>query len=354
MATGELNEDMAHVRKRPGMYIGSTSASGLYYLLLEVIANAFDEVLSGRGQTIAVTMHADGSVEIADDGAGLGAARPDQEAFLTTMFTRVRFEPTADGHHPHVHLSELAGVGLGVVSALSARVDVEVRSPTTTLRQSYRRGLVAGPVTRVNEPGVASGTTVRVWPDPEIFHPPASVVVGRLHDRLTELARLEPRVRFRFSVEPIAIESEPDLAGLWFVEFGGLGLPAGPAVLRGIDGTDEVQVAVGFGGWGNPRIKGYCNYCEVSEGTSLHDGMNDGLRRIFNESDADLLVSRVQAAIHLKLLEPRWGGPTRARIEDPRAASLIAPTIADHLPGVLMRRPDLQAQIDGVIGQPDS
>lgn len=353
MAMDDLDESMADVRKRPGMYVGSTGPGGLTHLLLEVIGNAFDEVLAGRGQTIAVTVRNDGSVEIADDGPGLGTGRSDQEAFLTTMFTRVRFEPTADGHHPHVHLSNLGGVGLGVVSALSARVDVVVRSPVATLRQSFRRGLAEAPLTRVDESNAVSGTTVRIWPDPEIFLPPAQVLVGRLYDRLVELSRLEPRVRFRFRAET-ELEPEPDLAGLWRVAFYRQGSPLGPAVLRGVDRADEVEIAIAFDGWGNPPIRGYLNYLEVSEGTALLDGLTEGIGRIYSQRATDLLLPKVQAVIHLRLLDPRWEGPTRARIDDPRAVALIALTVSERLPGVLSRRPDLLAQIEDVVGQADA
>jgi len=113
------------VRLRPGMWIGGIGNQGVLHMTLEIVANCFDQALLGRASRIAVTLHADGSIEVIDDGPGVNLE--DEQVY--GWFSEGHREPTADGHHPHTHLNSW-GVGVGVVNFLSRKMVVNTRRPT--------------------------------------------------------------------------------------------------------------------------------------------------------------------------------------------------------------------------------
>src|SRR5450631_3228267 len=162
-------EGLEAVRKRPGMYIGSTGERGLHHLVYEVVDNAVDEALAGYCDTIDVILLADGGVRVRDNGRGIPVdmhpveKRPAVEVVLTTLHAGGKFDGKSYAVSGGLH-----GVGISVVNALSVRLDLEIRRDGYVWRQSYTRGAPIEPLER-GEAASDTGTTTAFWPDPTIF-----------------------------------------------------------------------------------------------------------------------------------------------------------------------------------------
>jgi DNA gyrase subunit B len=182
-------EGLEAVRKRPGMYIGSTGERGLHHLVYEVVDNAVDEALAGYCDTIEIDLLADGGVRVSDNGRGIPVdmhpveKRPAVEVVLTVLHAGGKF-----GGSGYKVSGGLHGVGVSVVNALSERLEVEVRRDRYTWRQAYHLGEPTGPLER-GEPTDETGTTITFWASPEIFET-TTYSFETLQTRLREMAFL--------------------------------------------------------------------------------------------------------------------------------------------------------------------
>ena len=162
-------EGLDAVRKRPGMYIGSTGERGLHHLVYEVVDNSVDEAMAGYATTISVTLLADGGVRVIDDGRGIpvdivaSEGKPAVEVVLTVLHAGGKF-----GGSGYSVSGGLHGVGVSVVNALSTTLDIEVRRNGHVYRQSYLRGVPTAPLSK-EEVADHTGTTVTFWADGDIF-----------------------------------------------------------------------------------------------------------------------------------------------------------------------------------------
>src|SRR5262249_10974645 len=181
-------EGLEAVRKRPGMYIGSTGERGLHHLVQEVVDNSVDEALAGYCDTIEVTLLADGGVRVADNGRGIPVdmhpveKRPAVEVAMTVLHAGGKFEGKAYSVSGGLH-----GVGISVVNALSTKVDLVIYKDGHVWRQEYIRSkpgkLIKGEATR------RTGTTTMFWPDPKIFES-TEFSFETIYRRLQEMAFL--------------------------------------------------------------------------------------------------------------------------------------------------------------------
>ncbi|QXC59808.1 hypothetical protein KSP35_15665 [Aquihabitans sp. G128] len=347
-----LSDQLAHVRKRPGMYIGGTGPGGLTHLVMEVVANSFDQVLGGHATRIAVHLAEDGWVTVDDDGPGISiAAGPDGTSFLERSFTSFRdtATATADGHVPHVHLS--VGIGLGPVCALSAELEVEVRSPAGTHRQSFAQGWRSSALERVG-PATASGTTVRFLPDPAVFDGAGPSIEG-LAEHLRALAHLTPGLTTELSTDADGrrvFGPVDDLRPAYDHEYSilahdGWRIPDPPLLLHFERDRNVVDLALGWDGSWKPAIRSYGNYVSTVEGGRHEEGIEEGLREVFGRGPMGEVLKGLRALLHVKMLDIEFPGPTRQRLASPAAVWLVADAIADGLPRALREHPELDADL---------
>ena len=165
----QVLEGLDAVRKRPGMYIGSTGERGLHHLVYEVVDNSVDEAMAGYASTISVTLLANGGVRVVDDGRGIpvdiveSEGKPAVEVVLTVLHAGGKF-----GGGGYSVSGGLHGVGVSVVNALSKQLDVEVRRNESVYRQTYMHGVPQAELSK-DEAADHTGTTVTFWADDEIF-----------------------------------------------------------------------------------------------------------------------------------------------------------------------------------------
>ncbi|MFB7374811.1 DNA gyrase subunit B [Streptomyces sp. NPDC056222] len=366
----QVLEGWEAVRKRPGMYIGSTGERGLQHMVFEVANRAVNEVLAGRASTVEVTLTPDGGVRVADDGPGVpfgeagGTGGPGLEALLTSMQTGAG----PGGRHD----AELGFCGMGpfVVNALSRRMTAEVRREGIRWVQAYARGVA---ITPPSEAGMAtgSGTVIAFWPDPDIFET-VECPFGALAERFRELALLnrsleisltdrrrpdESRsVRFRFPggardfvtlldarttapapTETIAFEFEdPRMAG-------------------------EVEVAFRWSDSREERVRSFAN-SRPTIGGSHEQGFRDGVAAAINTyarkqllltaTDPDLGAERIgeglTAVVSVKLDHPEFEGSTRGVLGNPSVRTCVGEAVQEHLGTWLEGHPE---QASAVVGR---
>jgi DNA gyrase subunit B len=317
------------------MFFGSTGSSGLIYLVLEVVSNCFDRVIAGQADHVHVTLGDNGTVVVADNGPGMPiSSRGDQ--FLEQILTTGHTTATADGHSPHVHLA--AGCGLGPVCAVCESLVVETTDGGGSYQQAFSRGRAVSALQRGAVSG-ATGTSIRMTPDPEIF---GATDLDRdlLRDRLRTLAWLTPGLTVELDGERFG--PVEDLSEL-FTEFQSPWdlLHGSPFMLSGSDRTSHSSIALGWTGLGKVRFRSFCNFREMGEGGTHLQGVEEGLRTVFGAAPVIDLMRGLIGIVSVAMLDPNIGGPTRGRLDSPEAIWLVADTIASQLPAHLERDPVL-------------
>src|SRR4029077_539266 len=198
----QVLEGREHVRRRPSMYIGSASSPGLHHLVYEVVDNAVDEALAGYATRIVVTLHADGSCSVEDNGRGIpvDVHKKERISALELVMTRLNAGGKFGGGGYKVS-SGLHGVGVSAVNFLSERLEVWVHLGGKIYFQEYERGVPKGSVKPVGKTD-RTGTVVRFWPDPQIF-PDTKFDREVIAHRLREMAYLNKRLEIVLADESV-------------------------------------------------------------------------------------------------------------------------------------------------------
>ncbi len=384
-------EGLEAVRKRPGMYIGSTDSRGLIHCLWEIIDNAVDEALGGHCTHIDVELHPDGSVEVRDDGRGIPVDIEPRtglsgvEVVMTRLHAGGKF-----GGGSYAATGGLHGVGASVVNALSLRLDVDVDRNGKTHSMSFRRGTpgtfgngtpdspfvegsgvrVTGKVTKKR-----TGTRVRYWPDTQIFLKDASISIDELHNRARQTAFLVPGlslvVRDLRGPEPVVETFRYDGGISEFCEFlspdqalsdtlrlqGSGGFTETVPVLddKGHMTSTEVQrelevdVALRWGTGYDSTVRSYVNIIATPKGgthvqgfeRSLTKTLNEVLRsqRVLRAAEDDIVkddaLEGLTAIITVRLAEPQFEGQTKEVLGTSAASRIVASVVGKELKAAL-------------------
>jgi DNA gyrase subunit B len=357
----QVLEGLEPVRKRPGMYIGTTSSRGLHHLAYEVVDNAIDEAMAGFADKIAITIHPDNSVTVTDNGRGIpvkpipGAKdrRPAVEVVLTVLHAGGKF-----GGGGYAISGGLHGVGVSVVNALSQRLDVEVRREGAIWTQSYVRGKRQSPLKR-GKATTKTGTKVTFWPDPEIFVETLEFKRETLAERMRELAFLNKGAEITLTDEretPAHKESFKASGGLVdFVKYLAQGKEAVhriiPIETKSDDG--EVEVALQWNNGYTESFYSFANTINTHEGGMHEEGLKKALTNVLNrwarakgllkEKDENLIGEDVRegliAIISVKLRDPQFEGQTKTKLGNASMRSLVETTMNAQLSTWLEEHP---------------
>ena len=363
----KILEGLDPVRKRPGMYIGSTSASGLHHLVWEIVDNAVDEALAGFCTQILVTVHQDNSVTVVDNGRGIPVDLhpvkkiPTLEVVLTILHAGGKFDNAAYKVSGGLH-----GVGSSVVNALSKKMIAQVRRDGKVYEMQFARGKTTQKM-KVVGTSDTTGTTITFWPDDEIFETTV-YDYDMLHDRLQEMAFLNRGLKIVLTDErertPRVEEFCYQGGIIDFVKFlnEGEDVPEGlkePIYLRGENTTDdpakraEVEVAIQWNTSYSEHVMSFANNIYTPDGGMHMEGFRTALTRVVNdyarkqgilkEKDANLTGNDVReglcAIISVKLGDPQFEGQTKAKLGSSFIRPLVMKVVSDGLAEYLEEHP---------------
>ncbi|HET9410323.1 MAG TPA: DNA topoisomerase (ATP-hydrolyzing) subunit B [Candidatus Dormibacteraeota bacterium] len=353
----QVLEGREHVRRRPSMYIGSTSSTGLHHLVYEVVDNAVDEALAGYATRIVVTLHADGSCSVEDNGRGIPVDVHKKEGIsaLELVMTRLNAGGKFGGGGYKVS-SGLHGVGVSAVNFLSQRLEVWVHLGGKIYHQEYDRGVPKAAV-KVTGKTDHTGTTVRFWPDPQIF-PDTRLDREIIQHRLREMAYLNKRLEIALADENL------DLTDTFYFE-GGIvsfvrALNRGKVVVnstpfyvdREVEGT-QVEVALQYNDTFVENVIAFANTIHTIEGGSHLTGFRSALTNVLNryarkagilkESDPNLTGEDVRegltAVISVKVLEPQFEGQTKGKLGNAEVQGHVSLALTEGLTQYLEENP---------------
>ncbi|MEV5705892.1 DNA topoisomerase (ATP-hydrolyzing) subunit B [Actinoallomurus sp. NPDC052274] len=357
-------EGLEAVRKRPGMYIGSTGERGLHHLVYEIVDNSVDEALAGYADTIDVTLLPDGGVRVQDNGRGIPVGehpvekRPAIELVLTTLHAGGKFDSKSYAVSGGLH-----GVGSAVVNALSTRLEAEVRTDGHVWRQSYTWQGAEGPL-RKGEPTDETGTTITFWPDGSIFET-LEWNFETLSRRMQEMAFLNRGLSITLRDErPEHINGEPRVVTYHydggiedFVRYiNAKKETVHQSVIAFSEETDgmSVEVAMQWSGAYSESVHTFANTINTAEGGTHEEGFRAALTTVVNKyareqkllregKDDNLAGEDVRegltAIISIKLADPQFEGQTKTKLGNTEARSFVQRAMYENFRDWLDRNP---------------
>jgi DNA gyrase subunit B len=353
------------VRKRPGMYIGSTSENGLHHLVYEVVDNSIDEALAGHCDTINVTIHPDNSITVQDNGRGIPVdmhpteRMPAVEVALTVLHAGGKFDKSSYKVSGGLH-----GVGVSVVNALSERLEVVVDRYGSRHRMAFVRGKT---VKKLEVLGKArgTGTTVRFKPDPEIFTV-LEFNYSTLADRLRQLAFLNKGITITLKDErEDRKKQETFLAKGGLIEFvqwlnrNKKPLHAKPISLTATKDEVEVDLALQYEDGYNENTFTFVNNINTHEGGTHLTGFKSALTRTINDvakrrdflKKEDFTLSGediregLTCVLHVKVKEPQFEGQTKTKLGNSEVEGIVKAVVNEHLGNYLEEHPPVARNI---------
>ncbi|KAK8593654.1 hypothetical protein V6N12_045730 [Hibiscus sabdariffa] len=366
----QVLEGLDPVRKRPGMYIGSTGSRGLHHLVYEILDNAVDEAQAGFATQIDVILHSDGSVSISDNGRGIptdlhpATKKSALETVLTVLHAGGKFGGLSSGYSVS---GGLHGVGLSVVNALSEELEVTVWRDGMEYQQKYSRGK---PVTTLTchvlstESKDRQGTCIQFWPDNKIFTTAIEFDYNTLAGRIRELAFLNPKLTITLKKDDIdpekSLYNEYFFAGGLFEYVKWLNAEKMPlhdvlGFSRQIDGmTIDVALQWCSDAYSDTML-GYANSIRTIDGGTHIEGVKASLTRTINNlgkkskiiKDKDISLSGehvregLTCIISVKVPNPEFEGQTKTRLGNPEVRKVVDQSVQEFLTEYLELHPDV-------------
>ena len=359
----QVLEGLEAVRKRPGMYIGSTGPKGLHHLVYEIVDNSIDEALAGYCKTIHVTIQSDNSIMVEDDGRGMPVDKhpkmgiPAVEVIHTVLHAGGKF-----GGGGYKVSGGLHGVGASVVNALSTHMEVEIKRNGKIYKQSYEKGKTVSKLEIIGE-SRKTGSKTTFWPDPEIFETTV-FDFDVLEHRLREMAFLNKGIKIVFKDEREGKKRSETYhyeGGIKeFVTF--LNENKDPLhqdviYFEIIKENCEVEVAMQYTDSYSELILGYANNINTTDGGTHIVGFKSALTRVFNDygkkskvlKDNDTLSGEdvregLTAIVSVKLSEPQFEGQTKAKLGNSEIRGFVETSTNENLTAFLEENP-AQAKI---------
>ena len=356
-ASIQVLEGLEAVRKRPGMYIGSTDARGLHHLVWEVVDNSIDEAMAGQATTIRVTIGTDGKVTVADDGRGVPVGKHSTGKDALEVVHTVLHAGGKFGGGGYKVSGGLHGVGVSVVNALSSWMRVESARDGSIWAQEYQRGKPTGPVKKVGPQGGRRGTTTQFLADPEMFET-TDYSFELISQRLRESAYLTKKVWITL------VDDRVDRERSFYFE-GGLQsfvrhlnrnkevLHGRPIYVERREGGTAVEVALQYNDSYTENVLAFANNINTVDGgthvtgfrAALTSSLNDWARRagVLRDADANLSGDDVRegltAVISVKLTDPQFEGQTKAKLGNAEVKGQVQAAVADSLGQYLDENP---------------
>ena len=355
----QVLEGLEAVRRRPGMYIGSTDERGLHHLVYEIVDNAIDEALAGFCDDIRVTIHTDGSITIQDNGRGFPVGihpkmgRPAVEVCMTVLHAGGKF-----GGEGYKVSGGLHGVGASVVNALSKHLQVNVYQGGKIYQQEYERGQILYDLKVVGETE-RTGTTITFTPDVKTGENPEPGIFETgdfsfdvLKTRFREMAFLNKGIRITMideRVEPHAERTYHYEGGIVsFVEYLNKNkepLFKTPIYIEGFKNGSTVEVALQWNDGFSENTFSFCNNIHTPEGGTHLTGFRSALTRVINDygrktsmlkpNDANLTSDDVReglaAIVSVKIMEPQFEGQTKTKLGNSEIRPLVDSLVSDQL-----------------------
>ncbi|WP_338897922.1 DNA topoisomerase (ATP-hydrolyzing) subunit B [Clostridium perfringens] len=357
----QVLEGLEAVRKRPGMYIGSTSSRGLHHLVYEIVDNSIDEALAGYCKNIKVYIHKDNSVTVVDDGRGMPVGihpkmgKPTVEVIMTVLHAGGKF-----GGGGYKVSGGLHGVGASVVNALSELCEVIVTRDGYVWKQSYKRGAVLTGLERIGE-AEGSGTKVHFKPDHEIFEE-TEYDFEILSQRLRELAFLNKGINIT-----LIDEREDEVKEEVYHYEGGIKsfvsylnrnkevLHDEPIYVEGLKDGIAVEVSLQYHDGFNENIFTFANNIDTVEGGTHLAGFKTALTRVMNdygrrfghlkESDKNLSGDDIRegltAVVSVKISEPQFEGQTKTKLGNSEVRSAVDSISGEGISTFLEENPEV-------------
>ena len=353
----QVLEGLEPVRRRPGMYIGSTDNRGLHHLIYEIVDNSTDEALAGFCTRIEVTLHQDGSASVADNGRGIPVdimkdqGKPALEVVMTKLHAGGKF-----GGGGYKVSGGLHGVGLSVVNALSERLQVTVMRHGKQHYQEYRRGAPLAPMKVVGKADT-TGTYIRFWPDPEVFEE-LGFHWDIVSHRLRELAFLNKALTILLRDERIDLDYTFYFEGgiSAFVKY--LNRDKGWVNLRPLHVEREieentVEIALQYNQGFTENVLAFANDINTVEGGSHVTGFRSALTSVLNkyarkanmmrDQDPNLTGDDVRegltAVISVKVREPQFEGQTKTKLGNSEVRGQVETVFSDAFTQYLEENP---------------
>jgi DNA gyrase subunit B len=349
-------KDAAHIRARPGMYIGDTGIKGLHHLVYELVYNSVDEALAGFCKSIHVTINVDGSLSVTDDGRGIPVdihpkiGRPTLEVVLTTVGAGAKFDKRVYKTSAGLH-----GIGAKAVTALSEWTEAEVRRNGKVYQQDYERGHAVSEVKEIGAaPNNRTGTKVTFKPDPEIFHD-VTFSYDTLEDRLRELAYLNKGLSIKLTDEHNGKEEtfHADGGVAQFVEYMNRTEETIHKILYVDKTVDDVKVEAAFQytTGEEERVRCYANNAHNPGGGTHLSGFRTAITRaLTNYGNKESLFKNINpqgedyregitAVVSIAVPEPQFESQTKIRLNNPEVDGIVSSVVYEYLLKYLEENP---------------